>query len=892
MALGQLFTIDALIATGILLGTIILITSIGTDHGSQNEQILAHDLIRALSAIPVSESTAPLIAELRGNGTVEPLQMERSILEYTSELWANGNLTLAERIITNVSEHVSNMSGFSTLINEEALYTNAAAQPRTISRTTRLVSGINKSQPVRGYSARMQFSASSNRTTSTFAYFGGFSGQGDVEVVLRDLPSDIEASRVVSFSMEAAISQDVEVTVNTVSCGTFTAQPAYKESQYFDLSPCISALTPGNNRVRLSFDELETAFVGGGFVRVRYTTDRITIPPVGHGTYHFPDIYGIINIYDSFTVPGNLTSLEINLEYDALLPQNITTTYFLTIGNTTVYNGTNISSESITLTDADLSMLDYSAMSGTNPIRMGLEGVNYTGYITVDRPSDTTLVTDVSGSMSVCGDTEPPLTCTYGCQYMWWIWPLTTTKTCTVGSVDACTGDVCGGSPTCVNTYNHDACRSRMRVAIEAAKTAAAGILQSDLARVGTVSYSTGVRSVLDLTDNLAAVEDEIDSYTAGGWTCICCGIYRAFDMYTNLSANHSYMIVLSDGDSTHDCTGPGDYSGTHAAENIANQATIDAGQYACANNISVFTIAIGDDLTPTGIDTLRHTACDESMFFASDDFSDLAGFYETVTQEILSRTTYTSQIVHPGEGMASNLTNSYISFTYDPIAQPAGINEVPITVQTPTFDHCTDDFLLGSNLRVVDAHVTSYSDEHWTSLVGINAHTVFNISRYSDDYTLIGDPFIVGLPADRFVNGSNTIALLTGNEPGNETGCSVNNSIVINAAVAINPTVSIVTPKAEGCHCFVMQEDLNIYEISIPAHYNGTKECYYETATYDDQDAYDRAAYELFRQLDVTNTGRIDIYLREQELSVEVAITQDVPSLWGPSEYVVEVTR
>lgn len=893
MGLGQFFTIDALMATGILLGVIVLITSgSGHENPTSIENALADDLIRSLSAISVGESNSSLISTLRDNGTIKPEQLERSILEYTSELWADGDVHLAGLILENTTEHVADLIGFSMILNNELLYVNTKGSDRWISRTTRPISGVNKSQPVRGYSARMQFSASNNRTTSSFAYFGGFSGQGDVTLTLRDLPADIDEDRIVSFSMEAAITQNVTITVNGDSCGTHTANPTPKESQYFDLNACTSSLTPGDNTVTLAFEDIENAFVGGGFIRVRYTTEEITIPPAGVGRYDFPDIHGIINIYDSITIPGNLTSLEIYLEYDALLPENVTTTYFLTIGNTTIYNGTNVSSESILFTDSDLTMLDYDALTGTIPLRMGLEGINYTGYITVDTPSDTVLVTDVSGSMSVCGDDEPPLTCSYGCSYNFWFWVFNTQKSCYVDSEAACSGDVCGGSPTCVNTYSHDACRTRMDVAIDAAKTAAQTILESELAQVGTVSYSTGVQSVLGLTNNLAAIENEIDSYTATGWTCICCGIYRAYDMYTNFSDNHSYMIVLSDGDSTHDCTGPGDYSGTLASESVANQATINAGQYACANNVSVFTIAIGDDLTASGINTLRQTACEESMFFESEDFSELASIYETVTQEILSRTTYTSQIVHPGEGMASNLTNSYISFTYDPIAQPAMINEVPITIQTPSLNDCTDEFLFNPNLRVINAHVTSYSDEHWTSLVGINENTVFNISSYGSEYKYLGDPFIVGLPADRFVSGTNTIAILTGSEPGNETGCSVNNTIVIDAAVSINPAVSIVTSKAEGCHWNVLQEDTNVYEISIPTDYDGTKQCYYHNATYDDDDAYDRAAYMLFRQLDVSNSGSIDIYLREQELSVEVAITQDVPSLWGPSEYSIEVTR
>lgn len=893
MALGQFFTLDAVIAATVLFAALVLIAS-GTHVAptTLGDQALAEDLLNSLSAIPVSQANIPLIEKLRANGTVLPQQMDRSVLEYVAELWAEGNTSLAQAILENSTVNVRGLIGIEALINNDQLFSTMLADPSSVSTSTRLISGINKSQPVRGYSARMQFSVSNNRTTSTLAYFGGFIGQGNITTWLEDLPSDLNASRIVDFRIEAAIPSNFTLDVNGQYCGDFASNTSSMTSRYFDLNACKGLLAPGNDSISLRFAKLNDAYVGGGFVKVKYTTDVVRIPPTGRGEYRFPDINGIINTYDSLTIPGNLTSMRIHLNYSALLPSNVTTMYFLTIGNQTVYNGTNVSKADITLTDANLTMLNYSKLTGTVPLRMGLKGVNYSGYITVQNPSDTVMVTDVSGSMTACGDQQPPLTCQYGCTYRWWFWYFNTQKSCSVPSASACTGDVCGGSPTCATTYSHDACRQRIDIAKEAAHTAAGIILDSNVTKVGLDAFNSQIVSSLNLTNNLTAVNNAIDGYTPGGGTCICCGIYKAYSSYTNFSGNHSFMILMSDGDANYACSGPGDYVGSSASTSTASQSAIDAGTYACSHNVSVYTVALGQNISANGIDTLRSIACNDSMFYNAKNLSNLTNIYTAISKEILSRTSYTSQIVIPGTGMGSNLSNSSISFDYTPVAPPPKINEIPITVQTPTFSSCNSTFKLGTNMRVLDAETTSYSGKHWTSLVGINNLTVFNISRYGSDYRYLGDPFIVNVPANDFQAGTNDVALLTGDRPGNQTGCSTNNSIVINAAVSVQPAVSIVTPKASGCHWNVLQEDGNTYSINIPTGYNGTSVCTYYNASYDRSDAYDVAAYNLFRQLDVDGNGKIDIYLKEQDLSVEVAVTTDVPSLWGPSQFRIEVGR
>lgn len=494
---GFFFSTDALLALGIFVIALILLLQLRPASApSFKEPIIADDIIMALSAIRVNETSSPTVKNMISAQEIRPEQLGISIAELLAELWSEDNTIIAEQIIIEVTSTLSSKYQVAFSVNQDDLFGFSEEDSlRTVALGTRIVTGINRSQPTRGYSAHIQFSLPKNRTTSSFAYFGGFSGQGDLEVMLRDLPSDLDSSNIISLSMEAAISQEVTIFVNNNVCGTFPAEPLSKRSQYFNLSSCIPALLPGYNRVRLSFEELETAFVGGGFVQVKYTTNEIAVPTVGQGTYHFPDIYGIINVYDSITIPGNLTSLEIYLEYDALIPPNVETTYFLNIGNATVYSGTNMTSESVTLTDADFSMLDYSSMSGTIPIRMGIEGVNYSGYVTVDNPSDTIIITDLSGSMAWCGDTEPPLTCTYDCRYQMWFWQFTTEKSCQVESVDACAGDVCGGTPTCTSTSNHDACRPRVEIAKEAALIAQDLILTNELARVGLIAYSTGIVS-------------------------------------------------------------------------------------------------------------------------------------------------------------------------------------------------------------------------------------------------------------------------------------------------------------------------------------------------------------------------------------------------------------
>ena len=102
--------------------------------------------------------------------------------------------------------------------------------------------------------------------------------------------------------------------------------------------------------------------------------------------------------------------------------------------------------------------------------------------------------------------------------------------------------------------------------------------------RVGLVSYESDVDSVEPITDVKVNLQSEINSYTASGATCICCGVNRAKNMLT-ASPNAPFMIVMSDGAATMYCDDFDDYTGSGtggSSDAIDKQWAIDSGENAC----------------------------------------------------------------------------------------------------------------------------------------------------------------------------------------------------------------------------------------------------------------------------------------------------------------------
>ena len=204
-------------------------------------------------------------------------------------------------------------------------------------------------------------------------------------------------------------------------------------------------------------------------------------------------------MYDSYHIPGTVNNISLYLHYLADHTQS-NNTFFLTIGNTTVYTDNYTTTEqTILLDDSQLSsMLNYSLLSNTTvPVRLGFENLSY--EVEYTGVADVIVITDVSGSMDWRFDT-----------------------------------DTSGIARSCSDPNLSDPSTKRISVAKCLDKQFAIDILNISGNQLGLVSYRASTDDIEPLTTDLTTINNAVDSYYASGGTCICCGINSAKNELSN----------------------------------------------------------------------------------------------------------------------------------------------------------------------------------------------------------------------------------------------------------------------------------------------------------------------------------------------------------------------
>ena len=143
---GIFFTIDSIIAAGIIFSVIIFASSFYVkEQPSFNLNFLSQDLIKTLSTLNVVEIDNEYINILIADQTITNL--DNTILEQIAEFWAADELVLANRTTSNVTElWVSNVTGFGIWINNESIYNNNISLKKSLISTKKIISGIEKGQ--------------------------------------------------------------------------------------------------------------------------------------------------------------------------------------------------------------------------------------------------------------------------------------------------------------------------------------------------------------------------------------------------------------------------------------------------------------------------------------------------------------------------------------------------------------------------------------------------------------------------------------------------------------------------------------------------------------------------------------------------------------------------
>jgi hypothetical protein len=561
------FVTDAIFAAILLIAGVVLISqSKFYEPEIQQMDFLGEDLLAAFDSITLADlyfavNTSPAynttlsryVINLTGEGNITDLN--KSILEQITIFWALNQTELANNLTKLAVEDLVPepygveiwMKDVNASIGEEKLY-NRSVLPVDFENMVvakRLVSGFAKYKPVSGSSSIAYLKKIESKRTHSYAYFGGFVGQGNITVKIRDLPSDVNYTKVTSMWMKMDAEGQFYLYINEELCNrsgniTFVPHLGNYTVDLWNITLCRNLTTNGTNNFTLKFDDINTAYVAGGYIKMSYVTAELRPDDLeyGVGRYYFPAIDGIVNLYDAFFIPGTLNNMTVHLHYFADHSE-VTNPFYMTIGNRTVlFDNTSTTVQSVTKNDAYLrstlnnytfGVNNISFSNNTIPIRIGFENLSYAGQPV--GAADVGLVTDVSGSM--------------GWRMDW------CDDSCNSG--DCCSGIGCGSSACngverdCDDLDLNDSDTERLSVAKCLDRNFSAEILKITGNNISLVAYTTTTVTAWNrnLTDNFTLVNNTINLYQPQGYTCICCGINSQSDLLTNRSVHPLGRSIL-----------------------------------------------------------------------------------------------------------------------------------------------------------------------------------------------------------------------------------------------------------------------------------------------------------------------------------------------------------
>ena len=887
---AQLMELDLLVAIALLIGGLLVVKSLYI-HTIDTPQLqsTAHDAAFSLQARTISTMDHELISTINNDLAGTGIQLNstetigwaatRLILagqEQGDPLFAKAASQLVSAALKNMLQgthyNVTILSGDQryALIGTDEPITQAAT------RSSVLITGLELNKPVYGYTASA-YLTNTQAEQHTYTYFGGFVGQGNITVYL-DLPA--EAS---SLYLEGDFHADFDVYANGERCTHITvpANPdpyaAITSTSLDACLPYLSSKVTGQQRNIFTFNfttpETSNHYIGGGYLKATHQTDyaynpqdRIT------ETYHLPGIKGIFNLFDAVRIPGRLTKMDIDLHYFA----NHTNTHnnvFFTIGDQQLYtDNKSTTPQQVTINDATLrTMINYASYTNkTIPFRFGYD--NGSRQIITASAIDAVAVTDISGSMDWQFDQNSA-----------------------------------GIARTCDDPNLYDLSTKRVSVAKCAGKNFTATLLHDPAQdnRLGLTSYSTTLRDTLAFTTDQDAINSQIDGYTAGGSTCICCGILGAENLFTSDNERNpddpltKAIIIMTDGEATISCASTfgsvGDLDGDGNADGNDDYAVAAACKAHQDLNASIYAVGFGRDNVIDEQALQAMAACDNaSHYYQATDPESLVTIYNDIAKDIIKTAAYNAQVITLPEHEQSSIIypDSTITYTYEPYQRADLKGQLLITTeQTPFTKGCEDQqATIPPLLTPLTSAVTSYSGSHWTDLLTINNKQLYALQDYGSRYQSLGDPYIISVPTGTLTKGTNKLTLRTADAPDNGKGCSPYDKLIYTAAINNTITLNTIHAAATGCNWIVRMPSEETKTIPIPTSYEGTNTCTYGPGnTYDEGDVWQALGHKLFSSLDLNQDGILDITFDEQGLSLTTQEQGRIPYLWGPA--LLEVT-
>lgn len=837
---GLFFSVDAFFAIMLLIIGVTLIANYTfRDISTKQIDLLSKDLLTSFGEMKVSDVNDSWVRDQITYGYIT--NTDNTVLEQIGAFWATGQIEKAEnlsRIL--VKDLVPLRYGVGIIIDDDVIFIqNKSTDAINLVSSRRMITGIEEGLPIEGSSAVALIRKVKAKKTSSYAYFGGFLGQGDMSVLLENLPADMNSSTVKDITLEGYFGGDFRMEINGVQCqGVFSPQAANLSADAWNVTNCSSSLTSGDNTIEIiSADSLDKSYVSGGYLRVTYVTDEVqqTGETRSYKKYLFPGIDGVINLYDGFFVQGILNNMEIRLHYYS--SPNTTVQLYMDVGSVIVYEA-NVSGEvDYTISNTTLAnMLNYSFLDEkTIPIRLGFYVGNASevaGNIT-----DAFLLLSRAGTMAFA--------------------------------------DINGTNLT------------RYQLAMNLSHEFADIALNSTGNRLGLGSFFAASQINEDLTGDVEDIHDALDGFgdepqNPGSATRkLCANVEDAKDELASVGSNRSKIIVLmSDGNGTHPCKPPG------GEEEARTQTIAEACDDYNISKVTFYTIGFGAGADDELLGTIAN--CTGGIYKKSNNLTGLREIFQEFAQIVAeSSVVYQFQRVTSATNVESKLyPDSYIEINYTSTIPPPAPEEITLMFQSEMFSSCNYDVTIPEGVNVKEAVMTSYSQDFWTSIVRVDGVDVYNLSDFGPDFTQMGDPYRIMIPVNLLSPGNHTFRVIIGGNQSDDQGCSLNNSLIYRGSINLSSARSEVVEFADGCLWTIETEGGDFINLSIPSDYSGADTCSYTSTSidYGANDAYDLSIFNLLTSLDLDGDGRIVFNFEAEDMEIVVSVLTGVPYLWGPS--------
>src|SRR3989338_6885876 len=119
------FTIDSLLASGIVIIAVLLVSNFySVESQGTNANYASQDLVRVFSTMAVNQVNNDYVQSLIASGAIT--NANNTILEQIGDFWADENTDLAKNFTKNMTEGIFPAAyGFSVLVNGEEIYSRS-----------------------------------------------------------------------------------------------------------------------------------------------------------------------------------------------------------------------------------------------------------------------------------------------------------------------------------------------------------------------------------------------------------------------------------------------------------------------------------------------------------------------------------------------------------------------------------------------------------------------------------------------------------------------------------------------------------------------------------------------------------------------------------------------